>query len=130
MNPSTTTSFLTGKNIGQGLLDLAGEVTKQVYRMYFNLAKELLARYWLPILIFLIVAFIFALLKYVTTGRWSTLGSFLYHLFNLTTLFLIAFILGPEIFANDYFPIVLTLVYAVCFFLVGRILKRIGANGY
>jgi hypothetical protein len=124
MNPNITPSFQIGHDMGTFFMNLVEEATKQACRIYFEMLKELLVKYWLNILIFLLIAFVFGLVKYVTTGRWSTLGSFLYHLFNLTTLFLIAYLLGPEIFVSDYFPIVLTIVYSVCFAIVGRIFKR------
>ena len=124
MNPDTTPSFQIGHDLGILFVNLVEGAIKQAYRMYFEIIKNLLAKYWLNLFIFLVIAFVFGLVKYVTTGRWSILGSFLYHLFNLTTLFLIAYLLGPEIFANDYSPMVLTVVYSVCFVIVGRIFKR------
>jgi len=54
------------------------------------------------------------------------LGSVLYNYFYFGILFVITLIFGPDVFANDWFKIVLFIIYVVCFISVGKLLKKAG----
>ncbi len=89
-----------------------------------------LAQHWIAILVGLLAIFVVALVRAFVTGRWAMLGSVVYNYLYFGTLFLIGSIWGPELFANDYFKIVLVILYVVCFILTGKFLSKIGVRRF
>ena len=88
--------------------------------------KQALIEHWLIFIVCLVILLALAIVKYQLTGRWGMLASVLYNYLYFGTLFIIAMIFGPEVFASDYIKIILALVYMACFALVGGFLKMTG----
>lgn len=128
MNASTTSPLGNDfiKQIVRGLLDSIEEGTKWAYRMIWDAIQQIVIEHWGWILVALVVILILAILQYLSTGRWAMLGSVLYNYFYFGTLYVIALIFGPEVFANDWFKIVLFVIYVICFVLVGNLLRKAG----
>lgn len=107
-----------------------GEATAQAFRMIWDGGIGYLWQHWIVVLIFLFAIFLIALVRAFATGRWGMLGSIVYNYLYFGTLFVIGLIFGPETFANDYFKIVLIILYVVCFALTGRFLSKIGVRRF
>lgn len=108
------------------ILNAISEGTKKAYKMLWDIFMSHMSGHWLELFSILFVIFIFLLLWALVTRHWGSLGSFLYNFFYFGTLLLIGWTVGPEFFANDYFKIFLVLLYIVCYFLVGKIIKGFG----
>jgi hypothetical protein len=104
------------------------QATAHDYRIFWDILISLLAQHWLGTLTVLVVIILYAVARYLMTGRWATLGSVLYNYFYFSILFLIGLIWGPEVYANDYFPIIATIVYGISFAIVGFILLTTGVR--
>lgn len=128
MNASTTNILGADypKLLVQWMLDTVDRGTKQAYSWIWSAIKELLITHSLSVSILLVVILILAILNYFVTGRWGWLGSVLYNYLYFGTLLMIALIFGSDVFASDYFKIVLVLLYITCFTIVGIILKKTG----
>lgn len=107
-----------------------GIATAKAFRMIWDIGIAYLAQHWIAALIGLLAIFIVALIRAFVTGRWAMLGSVVYNYLYFGTLFLIGSIWGPELFANDYFKIVLVILYVVCFILTGKFLSKIGVRRF
>ncbi len=105
-----------------------GIATAKAFRMIWDIGIAYLAQHWIAALIGLLAIFIVALIRAFVTGRWAMLGSVVYNYLYFGTLFLIGSIWGPELFANDYFKIVLVILYVICFILTGKFLSKIGVR--
>lgn len=86
---------------------------------------EILKRNWVFIFtIFSIILFIATIKAMI--GRWGTLGSILYNMFYFGTLFILGLVFGPQIFLDDIFKMICTVIlYPICYWLVGLILNKI-----
>ena len=104
--------------------NMIDESTKQAYRMIWSYLVEYLKVHWGFVIIALVSVLLFAIAEYFITGRWKTLGRVLYSYIYWGIVFVITLMFGPEVFANDWFKIVLVLVYGLSFWLVGKILKK------
>jgi len=128
MNASTTSPL--GADFPRQLvlwfIDAIDEGTKQAYRMIWSAVKQLLIEHWGFVIVALVSILILAVLNYLATGRWAMLGSVLYNYFYFGILFVITLIFGPDVFANDWFKIVLFIIYVVCFISVGKLLQKAG----
>ncbi|MDB5190003.1 MAG: hypothetical protein JWN49_329 [Parcubacteria group bacterium] len=102
------------------------QATAHAYRMMWDILLSFLAQHWLGTLITLICILLLAILEYIITHRWAALGSVLYNYFYFGLMFIIGLIGGPELYANDYFPIIATIVYLISFSIVGFILVTSG----
>ncbi len=107
-----------------------GIATGRAFRMIWDIGMTYLAQHWIAVLVGLFVVFVVALIRAVITGRWAMLGSVVYNYLYFGTLFLVGTIWGPEVFANDYFKIVLVILYVVCFILAGQFLRKIGVRRF
>lgn len=112
------TDFL--KNIEASSTDLAVSMLQEV-------AKSALRGFlpyipWAVGILFvgLVVASIRAIL-----GRTGMLGSLLYHIFYFGILATIVWIKGLGILFNPYFDLICAVLYTLCYWLTGLILKRI-----
>lgn len=114
------------KQVVEMFLNAIDEGTRQAYRMIWNGITQFLVEHWGWVIVALVSIFVLSVLNYFATGRWAMLGSVLYNYLYFGTLFVITLIFGPEAFANDWFKIVLFVVYVVCFILVGKILRKTG----
>lgn len=114
------------KKVVEMFLNAIDEGTRQAYRMIWNGITQFLVEHWGWVIVALVSIFVLSVLNYFATGRWAMLGSVLYNYLYFGTLFVITLIFGPEVFANDWFKIVLFVVYVVCFILVGKILRKTG----
>jgi hypothetical protein len=108
------------------LLTQYEEATKKEYRLIWNAFMTYLGQHWLSILLLLLFLLLASAIVAFTTRRWAWFGSVLYNYLYFGALWLIGLMFGPEVFANDYFKIVLVLLYGLCFWLLGRILKKTG----
>lgn len=104
------------------------QATAHAYRIFWEILLSFLAQHWLGTLLVLIAVLVYAILLYLATGRWRVLGSVLYNYLYFFIMFLIGLIGGPELYANDYFPIIATVVYIVSFSIVGFILLTTGVR--
>ena len=99
--------------------------TIQVYTFIWNGITSYLLIHWIAVVLILILVLLYAITR-ALAGHWWVLGSVLYNYLYAGALLLIGAIFGPAIFANTYADIGFFLLYAICFFLVGRILTRTG----
>lgn len=98
--------------------------TKQAAEILWSVALSLLADHWLLLISIFFIMLIIATAKAIF-GRWGMLGSVLYNFFYFGILFIIGMIWGSEVFVSDYFNFACTaLLYPVCYFIVGLILRR------
>ncbi|MEO6536187.1 MAG: hypothetical protein ABIT47_00710 [Candidatus Paceibacterota bacterium] len=104
------------------------QATAHDYRIGWDILLSFLAHHWLGTLGVLLAILAYAVLRYLITGRWRVLGSVLYNYVYFFIMFLIGLIGGPELYANDYFPIIATIVYVVSFTVVGFILLTTGVR--
>lgn len=114
------------KQVVELFLNAIDEGTRQAYRMIWNGITQFLTEHWGWVIVALVAIFFLSVLNYFATGRWAMLGSVLYNYLYFGTLFVITLVFGPEVFANDWFKIVLFIIYVVCFILVGKILRKTG----
>ncbi len=129
---STSTSPLGldfPKQVVTMLFKAVDEGTKQAYRMIWSAIKEILVSHWGMVIIALVFILLLATVEYLVTRRWAMLGSVLYNYLYFGILFLIALIFGSDVFASDWFKIVLFIVYVVCFILVGKFLTMVDIRG-
>jgi CDP-diglyceride synthetase len=128
MNSSTTSPLGNdfARQLVESFLNAIDEGTRQAYRMIWNGISQFLIENWGWVIVALVAILILAVVNYFATGRWAMLGSVLYNYFYFGILLIITLIFGPEVFANDWFKIVLFIVYVVCFVLVGKLLKKAG----
>lgn len=125
---ATTTPFGPEfvKELIPWFLKMIDDSTRQAYRMIWSYLIQYLKEHWGFVIIALVSILVLALIEYLITGRWKTLGRVLYSYFYWGIVFVITLIFGPEVFANDWFKIVLVLVYGVSFYAVGKLLVKTG----
>ncbi len=107
-------------------LNMIDQSQKQAYQMIWSAVIQLLMEHGGLVIGFLAFILLLAIFEYFMTRRWTMLGSVLYSYIYWGIIFLITLIFGPDIFANDWFKIVLVIVYGLSFYLVGQILKETG----
>jgi hypothetical protein len=99
---------------------------KDIVQGFWSSLLSFLAAHWLILLIIFFILFSIALIK-AAAGRWGTLGSLLYNSLYFLILFLMGVIWGPQIFVNDIFDAIRTiLIYPLCYLIVGIILDKTG----
>lgn len=128
---STTTPMFGpdyAKELIPWLIQQFGIATAKAFRMIWDIGMGYLAQHWVAVLVGLFVIFVIAFIRAFLTGRWAMLGSVVYNYLYFGALFLIGTIWGPEVFANDYFKIVLVILYVICFILTGQFLSKIGVR--
>lgn len=118
------------KNLILQIPAMFADATVKAYIMLWNALMQILAAHWVSVLPFVIFLLVVSAFVAFATGRWGWFGSVLYHIFFLGALLITGLIFGPAIFANDYFEIVTAVLYLLCFWLVGRILKATGLRRY
>jgi hypothetical protein len=130
MSPTTTPAFGPDfvKELIPWMIQQFGIATAKAFRMIWDVGMAYLAQHWIAVLLVLFAVFVVALVRAFITGRWAMLGSVVYNYLYFGTLFVIGLIWGPELFANDYFKIVLAILYVVCFILTGKFLTKIGVR--
>lgn len=106
------------------LMDTIDKATKDAYHQLWNILISQIKEHWGFFLIILFIVLLFAFIRYLITGRWAMLGSVIYNYLYFGILFIIGLIFGPEVFANDYFKIVLAILYLFCFAMVGKLFRR------
>lgn len=129
---STSTPFGPGfvKDLVPWMFQVFGGATVKAYLMMWNILITYLAQHWVSVLIGLFAVFVIALIRAVITGRWAMLGSVIYNYLYFGTLFFIGAVFGAGVFANDYFKIVLAVLYVICFITTGVILNKIGIRRF
>lgn len=130
MSPTTTPTFGPDfvKELIPWMIQQYGIATAKAFRMIWDIGMTYFAQHWIAVLLVLLGVFVVALVRAFITGRWAMLGSVVYNYLYFGTLFVIGLIWGPELFANDYFKIVLVILYIVCFVITGRFLSKIGVR--
>ncbi len=91
----------------------------------WSIIHPIIIENWRFIFIVLFILLNFAMLKFLLTQRWGTLGSLLYNTFYFGIIYLIINTFGPEIILEDYFKTILILAYVAGFFLTRIILIAI-----
>ena len=107
-----------------------GIATAKTFKLFWDIGMAYLLEHWITVIFCLFTIFIIALVRAFITGRWAMLGSISYNYLYFGALFIIGLIFGPEVFANDYFKIVLVTLYVVCFVLTGKFLNKIGVRKF
>ena len=125
MNPSTTTSFEFGKNMGVWFLKTVQDAILKDIIWFFSQLTQFVFAHILIITISFFALVLFAFGEYLFTGRWEMLGSVFYRSFKYIILFISGLIFGAGIFASDWFEIVSSIIGLFCFFLVRQILKKL-----
>ncbi|MCI5056804.1 MAG: hypothetical protein MRY83_11890 [Flavobacteriales bacterium] len=97
-------------------------------RFFWNIVNPLIIEHWVIIAVTLVILINLAMIKFVVTGRWATLGSLLYNVFYFGILYFLIRFSGPEIILEDYFKSLSFLLYVIGFFLTRIILKSINAQ--
>ena len=124
---ATTTPF--GPELVKGLVpwffNMIDDSTKHAYQIIWSYLILYLKQHWGFVIIALILILVFSFAKYMITGRWKTLGQVLYSYIYWGTIFVITLIFGPEIFADNWFKIVMVLVYGFSFYAVGKIISKL-----
>ena len=99
---------------------------RQAFRMIWNILILFLKQHYISIPVLLIALLLVSYLIAIGTGRWGVFGSITYHYLYALGILIVGFILGPEVFASDYFEVFLVFLYIACFILVGVILHKTG----
>lgn len=130
MTTTTTPTFGPDfvKELVPWMIQRFGIATAKAFRMIWDIGMMYLAQHWIAVVVGLFAIFIFALVRAFATGRWAMLGSITYNYLYFGILFIIGLIFGPELFANDYFKIVLVILYITCFIFTGKFLSKIGVR--
>ncbi|MDD4412750.1 MAG: hypothetical protein PHR00_03850 [Patescibacteria group bacterium] len=120
MNASTT-------EVVKYLFKIISDAQVQAYQALWDGLILFLSSNWLSVtgilLFLLVVSFIKAI-----NGRWGMFGSIAYNYLYWGILFVSGLIFGPKIFANTYVDIVYFLLYLLCYWLVGRFLRKLRFN--
>ncbi len=132
MNAASTTPL--DSDFAKQMVDLLfngiDEGLKQGAHMLWNILIFFLKEHWLAVLIIFFLIFVTVTVK-AMTGRWGSLGSFLYNILYFGILFIIGLVWGPEVFVSDYFNAAMTVIlYPTCYFLVGIILDKTRARSF
>ena len=132
MTPTTTPPLGPDlmKELIPWMIQQFGVATAKAFHMIWDIGITYLAQHWIAVLAGLFTIFVVALVRAFVTGRWAMLGSVVYNYLYFGTLFLVGTIFGPEVFTNDYFKIVLVILYVVCFTLTGIFLNKIGVQRF
>ena len=118
---------VSSKEIINGLFKVFNDAQVQAYQALWDGLILFLSSNWLLVtgllLFFLITSFIKAI-----NGRWGMFGSIAYNYLYWGILFITGLIFGPKIFANTFIDILYFLLYLVCYWLVGRLLRKLKFN--
>jgi hypothetical protein len=126
MFSTTTLATEFPKQFASMLFKALDDGTKLAYKWIWTAIKDLVTQHWGMVLLVLVIILFVAFIEYLVSGRWALLGSVLYHYLYFGFLFLIALFFGSDVFANDWFKLVLFITYLACFALVGKILTETG----
>ena len=107
------------------IIEEVGIATAKAFHIIWDAGMTYLAEHWIAVIIGLFLIFAIAFIRAFVTGCWAMLGSVVYNYPYFGTLFIVGLIFGPEVFANDYFKIVLAILYVACFILTGKFLSKI-----
>lgn len=130
MTPTTTPLLEFVQSMPTLFINAFEEGMKQGAHLLWSALMTVLSQHWQFIMGAIFVIFIIATLK-AMIGQWGMLGSALYNFFYFGTLFIVGLIWGPEVFLNDYFNFACSIIlYPVCYFLVGWILRKTGILRY
>jgi hypothetical protein len=100
---------------------------KRAAEIYWVSLMDFLSRHGVLVIVSLLTILVFAVIVYLISGLWSTLGSVLWHYLYFGMLFVAGLIWGPTIFVSDFFHEACTIIlYPVCYFLVRVILTETG----
>ena len=132
MTPTSTPPFGPDfvKELVPQIFQVIGEATARSFRMFWDIGMTYLSQHWIAVLLGLLIIFIVALVRAFITGRWAMLGSVVYNYLYFGILFLVGISFGPEVFTNNYFKIVLAILYLICFVATGSFLRKIGVRKF
>lgn len=126
---STSTQFGVdlANTIIPAMLNQINESTKQFYQTIWNILLTFLSQHLLFVSTALVLIILLAITEYLTTGKWRRLGSVLYWYLYFGVLFIIGLIAGPNVFVQDIFHLISTLVInPLCYWIVRVILNETG----
>lgn len=126
---NTTTPLQLGPEFGKYIIDsilkMMDDSRKEAISLLWAYLTSFLAQNWGHVLLYaaalLMLSFLFALV-----GRWSMLGSVLYHYLHLGALLIIGAIFGPQVFLNIWFDLLNFFIYLYSYKLVGEIIDSLG----
>lgn len=122
MNASTT-------DVVQYLFKVINDAQVQAYQALWDGLILFLSSNWLLVagllLFLLIVSFIKAI-----NGRWGMFGSVAYNYLYWGILFISGLVFGPKIFANTFIDILYFILYLLCYWLVGKLLRKSNFKRY
>lgn len=117
------------KDIIQYLFQAINDAQVQAYQALWDGLILFISSNWLSVvgllLFFLIASFIKAI-----NGRWGMFGSIAYNYLYWGILFVAGLIFGPKIFANTFIDILYFLLYLGCYWLVGKLLRKLNLKRY
>jgi hypothetical protein len=116
------TSFLD--LITDELFKIFNDAQIQAYQALWDGLMIFLSSNWISI-IFLLLFFLAVSLIKAINGRWGMFGSIIYNYLYWGILFILGLIFGPKIFANTFVDILLFILYIICYWLVGKILREL-----
>lgn len=112
-----------------GLFKVFNDAQVQAYQALWDGLILFLSSNWLSVvgllMFFLVVSFIKAI-----NGRWGMFGSIAYNYLYWGILFIAGLIFGPKIFANTFIDILYFLLYLLCYWLVGKFLRKLDFKRY
>lgn len=127
MSTSTAITLISPNEILDLFINAIGDATKEAYKIVWDFLIVFLSENWRQVLLFLLVMLVIVYLEAIITGRWAKLGSTIYNYLKYAILFIIGLIFGPVVFAGNIWAIVsVALVFPFCFWLTGKILKKLG----
>ena len=121
---ASTTELIT-----KGIFKIFADAQIQAYQALWDGLIVFLSSNWLSVICFLLF-FLFVSFVKAVNGRWGMLGSILYNYIYFGILFCLGLIFSPKIFANTFIDIFLFLLYLLCYWLVGKILKKLNLKKY
>lgn len=117
------------KEIVSFFLNAIEDGTRNALRIIWEVFISFLFDHWIAVIVTLGLVLIYAIAK-ALMGSWGFLGHILYNYLYFGSIFIIASIWGPEVFAGTYVDIGLFILYILCYVLVGKILNRTGLGSY
>lgn len=127
MVSATSTKLLEPKEIFDMFFKAIGDATKDAYKIIWDFSMSFLSENWRQVLLFLLVMLVVVYLEAIITGRWAKLGSTIYNYLKYAILCIVGLIFGPVVFAGNIWTIIsVALVFPFCYWLTGKILRKLG----
>ena len=122
---TTTQQQILGNFIPQ-ILQTLEDAAANAFRFWWDIGMKQMEGHWFQAFSILVGVFIFILLVALISGRWGTLGSFMYNVFYWGVVLGVGLIFGPEVFASDYAKLGALILWPICYYLSGFFLRKFG----